>query len=556
LLATALLFGVASAGASASDAIFPEVRPATRAQAAGFIAQREEPGAHACLTARMQSLRRSPQGGSSGLRRALTLLREGAWPTILEDSWTAPDGVRLRYTSAENALDRIAIDDLDGDGRPDMLAAVVLGIEQARALLAGRLGLQAPESVEVLLVDLGEGGDGYLLSADHGLEPARLVLEAAPAGGAEAGRRSAIHQYVHAMLALAGPVPLEWAEAAATWAVVAVDGRPDPRTARLLSRRLARLDAGLFVEDLDLAAGNALWFSFLEQAHGPSAVRVAIAELAAGAPAQAAFERALARVAGLELAAAFREFHLWSLLVGPRADRFHFPFAAELAGPRFVSAASGLPALSIQADPPVASWGAVQVRIDPEQAAGGLRIHFEGEFAGRFEADVLLIGRDGSKRRLPLRLVEGRGESVFPVDALSEVLLLVRHLASEDRTPRRYTYAVHGERGYPFELVALDLAAGGDGPDDGVAIVWETASEQDLIGFNVLRAREDGGRVVRINPVWIPALGDASNATSYRYLDRTAERGVRYVYRVEGITRDGLTSIPDASVHGPTRAGR
>jgi hypothetical protein len=284
-------------------------------------------------------------------------------------------------------------------------------------------------------------------------------------------------------------------------------------------------------------------------------VRVAIAELAAGAPPPAAFERAVGGAGGIDLAGAFREFHLWALLVGTRADRFHFPFASDLAGPRFVSEAEGLPALSIQADPAVAAWGAVQIRIRPEPPRGGMRIRFEGEFAGRWEADVLLIGRDGTKRRLPVALIEGRGESVFPADALSEVVLLVRQLSSEDRVARRYTYAVHAERGYPVELVALDVAAAG-GPADGVAVTWETASEQDLIGFNVLRSREEGGPAVRVNPVWIPALGDASNATAYRYLDRTVEPGVRYDYRVEAITRDGLTSVSDPVVHRPTRAAR
>ena len=45
-----------------------------------------------------------------------------------------------------------------------------------------------------------------------------------------------------------------------------------------------------------------------------------------------------------------------------------------------------------------------------------------------------------------------------------------------------------------------------------------------------------------VNPVWIPALGSETRATSYNFLDTTAEPGVTYYYTVQGVTVGGLTA--------------
>jgi hypothetical protein len=121
-----------------------------------------------------------------------------------------------------------------------------------------------------------------------------------------------------------------------------------------------------------------------------------------------------------------------------------------------------------------------------------------------------------------------------------EVLLLVRNLGSDDTEARHYTYAAHRERGYPFEMASLDAVV--DRVGRGVAVTWETLSEQELIGFNVLRVREAGGQEVTVTPVWIPALGSQTDPTGYFYLDSTAEPGVPYLYRIQGVTEQGMTS--------------
>jgi len=75
-----------------------------------------------------------------------------------------------------------------------------------------------------------------------------------------------------------------------------------------------------------------------------------------------------------------------------------------------------------------------------------------------------------------------------------------------------------------------------------VLVTWETASEREMIGFDVLRRRADGGPEQPVTPVWIPAVGRSGDPTSYRFLDPTADPAVAYVYRVRGITTTGLTA--------------
>jgi hypothetical protein len=259
----------------------------------------------------------------------------------------------------------------------------------------------------------------------------------------------------------------------------------------------------------------------------------------------AALDRALGRATGSDLASAFREFHLWSLLIGPQADRLHFSFAGRLGRPRFASTAEGLPALSVHADPPVAPWGATQVRLVPDAADGGLSLRFEGEFGAGWEADLVLVDGQGTLRRLALDInAEGSAASRVPLQGVAEAWLLVRNLGSEDGAAHRYSYAAHRERGYPVEMASFQAVDLGHGVD----LSWDTAAERDLIGFNVLRATQGRESARVVNPVWIPALGEADATTSYQFFDRDVERGVTYVYRVQAITIDGLTSLSEPFV--------
>jgi hypothetical protein len=210
-----------------------------------------------------------------------------------------------------------------------------------------------------------------------------------------------------------------------------------------------------------------------------------------------------------------------------------------------------LPVLSVRADPAAGPLGAVTLRAGAADVEGGLTFRFEGEIPGRWEADLLLVSRDGRLRRVPLALAaEGSGEVTVPAQGLREVLVLARNLDREDRRPRRYTWAAHSDRGYPFELVSLQAVRS---PASGTLVSWETASERGLVGYNVLRVPEEGGSPTRLTPVWIPAVGDATTPAAYQFLDPSASVGSAAQYRIEGITLEGLSSFSE--LVSPTEDG-
>jgi len=542
------LWGIALASNLAFPALagardpFPEVRPATHAAAVALVAS-EGRAPLGCVTPGIHRLTDSRMGASPAVCRALSLLQRHPHSGVGRVE-RAGDGTPIGFTEEPSDFDRVSPVDVDSDGTPDPVQRVIEGLDRARVLLVDRMQLPAPRNLDVVLLELGPDLEGYLVTRGGG---ATIVIDGSQGG--DAMRRAASHQYAHAVARAAGPrMAPEWAEAFATWTTLELDGGPDAVTAALFSERIDRMDAGLLARDLELAAGNAIWFAFLDEAYGPAAVSVTAEELARGGPTADALSRALGRVSGDDLASAFREFHLWSILVGPRADRLHFSFAERLGPADFASATEGLPALSVQADPALASWGATQIRIAPEATDGGLGIRFEGGFEATWEADLLLVAEDGTLRRLAVELSpEGWGEVTVPLDEVSEALLLVRNVGSEDGGSHRYTYAAHRERGYPWELVSFDARHG----VDGVALEWETGSEQSLVGFNLLRSRANGGAEVVVNPVWFPALGSLDEATSYGFVDRGAEPGVTYVYRVQAITGNGLTSLSEPIVARP-----
>ena len=73
----------------------------------------------------------------------------------------------------------------------------------------------------------------------------------------------------------------------------------------------------------------------------------------------------------------------------------------------------------------------------------------------------------------------------------------------------------------------------------GVLLRWRTGTEADLLGFQVYRSR--GHSWKRLTRSLIVAKGSVAGA-SYRFLDRTARRGVAYRYRIKAVNRDGTTS--------------
>jgi hypothetical protein len=104
---------------------------------------------------------------------------------------------------------------------------------------------------------------------------------------------------------------------------------------------------------------------------------------------------------------------------------------------------------------------------------------------------------------------------------------------------------------YPFRPTAIELASFSAAAQGGdVLLTWETATELDNLGFNILRADSADGQRVQVNRRLIPSemSGNAMGAT-YTYLDETAAPGQTYYYWLEDVDVHGLVGK-----HGPAEA--
>jgi len=504
---------------------FPTPEPPTRAAAMQVVTARS--GIQGCLTPSSHLPGTSTE--DSVLESALDRLT-GLETIPMERRLDLGNGVRLRYAGLQHPASRAT---------GARFAAEVQGaVAQARQLLEGRLELALPAELEIMIRELGAGLDGYCVVDGAA---ASILIDSSDTRHPRALRDNIIRQVAKSAVALAGPhASGGWAGAFADWVVAEIDSMPQSDALERASERLANLQQGLFTSDPNSTAGQWIWFAFLDQAYGSNAVSVSVQELAGDSDQVAALDRAVTRTTGERLSQVFREFHLWSFLTGDRADRHHFDFAAALAPAEFASGSEGLPALSVQTDAPMALWSATQVRLVPDAmdaTDGGLGVRFEGEFDSEWEADLLVIDLEGQMRRMAVELEDGAGSAVVPLDSIAEAILMIRRLGGDGES-RRYTYAAHREAAYPWLLSATQTRR----QERGATIEWETGSEQELIGFNVLRSRLGGSVEGPVNPVWIPALGEEGEPTLYEFLDRDALPGVAYRYRVEAITSDGWTT--------------
>ena len=78
-----------------------------------------------------------------------------------------------------------------------------------------------------------------------------------------------------------------------------------------------------------------------------------------------------------------------------------------------------------------------------------------------------------------------------------------------------------------------------------LTIRWETESELDIIGFNLLRSESEDGPFIQINDELIPPASDPNVGAEHIYVDRDVESGVTYFYILETIDRQGHSSKSD-----------
>lgn len=129
----------------------------------------------------------------------------------------------------------------------------------------------------------------------------------------------------------------------------------------------------------------------------------------------------------------------------------------------------------------------------------------------------------------------GAGDYTNSVTA-SMVSRIDPNLANNTSTATCTPTAVH--------LISFDATS----EDDAVKLTWETASEENTLGFNLYRAESVDGQKVQINDKLIPgnAIG-ASFGTAYAYRDKGIESGKTYFYWLEDLD----FSMLKKSLYGP-----
>ncbi len=98
---------------------------------------------------------------------------------------------------------------------------------------------------------------------------------------------------------------------------------------------------------------------------------------------------------------------------------------------------------------------------------------------------------------------------------------------------------------------AIDLARFEAKAQAGAVLLeWETATELDNLGFNLLRARAADGIRSQLNAALIPAQNPGSvMGATYSFLDQSVEANTTYYYWLEDVGVNGLVTL-----HGPTEA--
>lgn len=98
----------------------------------------------------------------------------------------------------------------------------------------------------------------------------------------------------------------------------------------------------------------------------------------------------------------------------------------------------------------------------------------------------------------------------------------------------------NGEFILPVELTSFSAE-----PQPGrVVLRWETASETDNAGFNILRAIDRSGPFTKINAQLIPGAGTSSQRHTYSYVDEDISGGL-YFYQLEIVDVSGGSEFSD-----------
>jgi hypothetical protein len=208
---------------------------------------------------------------------------------------------------------------------------------------------------------------------------------------------------------------------------------------------------------------------------------------------------------------------------------------------------------SVDNTPPAVTIDQAATQVDPTSSSP---IHFTVVFsepvADFVAGDVTLSGTAGGATTAVVSEVAPNDGTTYDVavsgmTASGTVTASITAGVAHDGSNNPNTASTSTDNTVTYETAsAVTLAsASASRTANGVLVRWHTGTEIDLLGFQVYRSRGHSWR--RISRSLIAAKGSMSGA-SYRFLDRSATRGVPYRYRIKAINRDGT-----ASWFGPVR---
>ena len=79
--------------------------------------------------------------------------------------------------------------------------------------------------------------------------------------------------------------------------------------------------------------------------------------------------------------------------------------------------------------------------------------------------------------------------------------------------------------------------------NDAVLLQWTTESEQNALGFNVLRSETAADGYIKINSQMIKAAGTSATPNAYTYRDTQLQAVASYWYMLEQVDTDGATEL-------------
>jgi hypothetical protein len=189
---------------------------------------------------------------------------------------------------------------------------------------------------------------------------------------------------------------------------------------------------------------------------------------------------------------------------------------------------------------------------------------------GASSINIDLIGGD-LDQSIPVRpipttitLISGRGTAQQTSASVTLELLSVGtynfnfssftgvNLADVDYIKVKLDGYIKGQTGHDFAIAGIYtvetptvveltdfLAIAGNGQ---VTLKWETATEINNSGFNILRAKTEKGEYMQINEYLIPSEGSSVTGVNYEFSDDSVKNGKTYWYKLQDVDFGGTTS--------------